>query len=176
MAHYRQMEKPDRDRTQAREAEEACQTFLEKYPKDPLADKAAQHLREVQEVLAEGDYRIGYFYYTTRGDKRAAASRLAALVNRYPLYSKAAHALWMLGTIWEATEKKELATPYYARIVRDYPLSPLVPGAKDRLKALKAPVPQPDPKAVAWMTAGKNSPGASNRRGWKPLARRPLRT
>src|SRR5437764_608339 len=155
MAHYRQMEKPDRDRTQAREAEDAFQTFLEKFPNDPLADKAAQHLREVQEVLAEGDFRIGYFYYTTRGDKRAAASRLASLVNRYPLYSKADRALWMLGNIWEGTEKKELAAPYYARIVREYPLSPLVPQAKDKLKALKAPVPQPDPTAVAWMTAEK---------------------
>src|SRR5205809_3793408 len=152
------MEKPDRDRTQAKEAEDAFQTFLQTYPNDPLGDKAQQHLREVQEVLAEGDFRIGYFYYTTRGDKRAAASRLAALVNRYPLYSKADHALWMLGTIWEATEKKELATPYYARIVRDYPLSRLVPRAKDGLKALTAQLRQPDPKAVASMTAEKNSP------------------
>lgn len=170
MAHYRQMEKPDRDRTQALEAEDAFQTFLQKYPKDPLADQAAQHLREVQEVLAEGDFRIGYFYYTTRGDKRAAASRLASLVNRYPLYSKADRALWMLGSIWEGTEKKELAAPYYARIVRDYPLSPLVPQAKNRLKDLKAPIPQADPKAVAWMTAEKNSPRKHDALVAKPLA------
>jgi outer membrane protein assembly factor BamD len=170
MAHFRQMEKPDRDRTQAREAEDAFQTFLQKYPKDPLADKAAQHLREVQEVLAEGDFRIGYFYYTTRGDKKAAASRLASLVNRYPLYSKADRALWMLGNIWEGTEKKELAAPYYAKIVRDYPLSPLVPQAKDKLKTLKAPVPQPDPKAVAWMTAEQNAPRKHDALLLKPLA------
>src|SRR2546430_9775541 len=169
MAHYRQMEKPDRDRTQAREAEDAFQTFLEKYPKDPLADKAAQHLREVQEVLAEGDFRIGYFYYTTRGDKRAAASRLASLVNRYPLYSKADRALWMLGNIWDSSEKKELAAPYYARIVREYPLSPLVPQVKDKLKEMKAPVPQPDPKAVAWRTAEKNSTRKHHSLAAKPL-------
>ena len=170
MAHFRQMEKPDRDRTQAIEAEDAFQTFLQKYPNDPLADKAAQHLREVQEVLAEGDFRIGYFYYTTRGDKRAAASRLATLVNRYPLYSKADHALWMLGNIWEGSEKKEIAAPYYARIVREYPLSPLVPQAKDKLKALKAPIPQADPKAVAWMTAEKNAPRKHDALLLKPLA------
>jgi len=170
MAHFRQMEKPDRDRTQALEAEDAFQTFLQKYPKDPLAPKAEQYLREVQEVLAEGDYRIGYFYYTTRGDKKAAASRLAALVNRYPLYSKTDHALWMLGNIWEGTEKKDLAGPYYARIVREYPLSPLVPEAKQKLKALKAPVPQPDPKAVAWMTAEKNAPRKHDPLVLKPLA------
>ena len=170
MAHFRQMEKPDRDRTQAKEAEDAFQTFLQKYPNDPLADTAAQHLREVQEVLAEGDFRIGYFYYTTRGDKRAAASRLASLVNRYPLYSKADRALWMLGSIWEGTEKKEVAAPYYARIVREYPLSPLVPQAKDKLKALKAPIPQADPKAVAWMTAERRAPRKHDALLLKPLA------
>jgi outer membrane protein assembly factor BamD len=170
MAHFRQMEKPDRDRTQAREAEDAFQTFLQKYPNDPLASKAEQYLREVQEVLAEADFRVGYFYYYGRDDKRAAASRLAALVNRYPLYSKADRALWMLGNIWEGTEKKELAAPYYARIVREYPLSPLVPQAKDKLKALKAPVPQPDPQAVAWMTAEKNTPRKHESFAKKPLA------
>jgi outer membrane protein assembly factor BamD len=157
MTHYKQMEKPDRDRTAARAAEEEFQTFLSKFPNDPLAGKAEQHLREVQEVLAEGDFRIGYYYYV-KGDPRAAESRLKAVAFRYPLYSKADRALWMLGNLWEKTEKKEISAPYYARIVRDYPLSPLAPSAKNRLKALKAPVPQPDPKAVAWMTAEKNAP------------------
>src|SRR2546423_150047 len=60
MTHYKQMEKPDRDRTHARAAEEEFQTFLSKYPSDPLAPKAEQRLREVQELLAEGDFRIGY--------------------------------------------------------------------------------------------------------------------
>ena len=157
MTHFKQMEKPDRDRTHAIAAEEEFQIFLSKYPNDPLAAKAEQHLREVQELLAEGDFRIGYYYYV-KEDKKAAESRLRAVVNRYPLYSKSDQALWMLGNIWQSTEKKEFAAPYYARIVRNYPLSPLVPNAKSRLKALGAPVPQPDPQAVAWMTAEQNAP------------------
>ncbi len=169
MAHYRQMEKPDRDRTQAKEAEDEFQTFLTKYPNDPLAPKAEQHLREVQEVLAEGDYRIGYFYYV-KGDKKAADSRLRSVVNRYPLYSKSDRALWMLGNIWEGTERKDLSAPYYARIVRNYPLSPLAPEAKNRLKTLGAPVPQPDPKAVAWMTAEQKAPRQREIFLKKPLA------
>jgi outer membrane protein assembly factor BamD len=157
MTHYKQMEKPDRDRTQAKAAEEEFQTFLSKYPNDPLAGEAEQHLREVQEVLAEGDFRIGYYYYL-KGDKKAAESRLRTVVSRYPLYSKADRTLWMLGNIWEGSEKKEFASNYYARIVRNYPLSSLVPDAKSRLKAMGAPVPQPDPTAVAWMTAEQNAP------------------
>jgi outer membrane protein assembly factor BamD len=168
MTHFKQMEKPDRDRTHALAAEDEFQIFLSKYPNDPLAPKAEQHLREVQELLAEGDFRIGYYYYV-KEDKKAAESRLRAVVNRYPLYSKSDQALWMLGNIWQSTEKKEMAAPYYARLVRNYPLSPLVPNAKSRLKALGAPVPQPDPQAVAWMTAEQNAPRAHETFIRKPL-------
>ena len=167
-AHYREMAKPDRDRTEAREAEDEFQTFLQKYPNDPLADKAQQHLRDVQEVLAEGDYRIAYYYYV-KGDKRAAASRLTSVVSRYPLYSKSDHALWMLGDLYETSEKREIASKYYAQIVRDYPKSELVGDAKYKLKAFNVPIPQPDPNALAWMTANQNAP-----RPKTPLFKRPL--
>jgi outer membrane protein assembly factor BamD len=168
MAHYKQMEKPDRDRTEARAAEDEFQTYLKKYPNDPLEGKAEQHLREVQEVLAEGDFRIGYYYYV-KGDKKAAESRLKSVTTRYPLYSKSDQALWMLGNIWEGTEKKEFAANYYGQIVRNYPLSSLVPDAKGRLKAMGAPIPQPDPKAVAWMTAEQNAARPHTSLVMKPL-------
>jgi outer membrane protein assembly factor BamD len=157
MTHYKEMAKPDRDRTEAKAAEEEFQTFLAKYPKDPLVPKAQQHLRDVQEVLAEGDYRIGYYYYV-KGDRRAAAGRLLAVTKRYPLYSRSDDALWMLGDIFEKSEKKEIASIYYSRIVREYPLSPRVADAKGKLVAFHVPVPQADPKALAWMQAELNAP------------------
>jgi outer membrane protein assembly factor BamD len=169
MAHYRQIDKPDRDKTQALQAEEEFQTFLQKYPTDPLAGAAQQHLREVQEILAEGDYRIGYYYFV-KGDKRAAAGRLIVLTNRYPLYSKADHALWMLGDVFQKSEKKEVSANYFARIVRDYPLSPLVADAKSRLASMGAPVPPADPKAVAWMTAEQNAPRPHTSLVQKPMS------
>jgi outer membrane protein assembly factor BamD len=168
MGHFRQMEKPDRDRTEAKEAESEFQTFLQKYPKDPLADKAMQHLREVQEVIAEGDYRVAYYYYA-KGDKRAAAARLIGVTNRYPLYSRSDHALWMLGDIFDKAEKKEVAANYYARILKNYPLSSEAPQAKARLVAMKVPVPQPDPKARARMVAEQNAPRPHTSLAKKPL-------
>jgi outer membrane protein assembly factor BamD len=156
-AHYNEMPKPDRDNTQAKQAEEEFQTFLQKYPNDPLASEAQQRLREVQEVLAEGQFRIGYYYYL-KGDRRAAAGRLAPLVRRYPLYSKTDEALWMLGDVFEKSERKDVASTFYGMIVRNYPLSNHVADATAKLKEFKAPVPQPDPKAVAWMTAEQNAP------------------
>jgi outer membrane protein assembly factor BamD len=167
--HYHQMAKPDRDRTEAKAAEEEFQTFLQKFPKDPLAPKAEQSLRNIQEIIAEGDFRIGYYYYV-KGDRRAAAARLMALVKRYPLYSKADQSLWMIGDIFERAEHKEIASVYYGQIVRNYPLSPLAPDAKGKLKAFKVPVPQADPKAVAWMTAEQNVPREHDSLIKKPLA------
>ena len=157
MTHYKEMAKPDRDRTEAKAAEEEFQTFLTKYPKDPLVPKAQQHLRDVQEVLAEGDYRIGYYYYV-KGDRRAAAGRLLSVTKRYPLYSRSDDALWMLGDIFEKSEKKEIASIYYSRIVKEYPLSPRVGDAKSKLVAFHVPVPQADPKALAWMQAEASTP------------------
>jgi outer membrane protein assembly factor BamD len=157
MANYNEMAKPDRDTTHAKAAEEEFQTFLLKYPKDPLAPEAQQHLRDIQEVLAEGQFRVAYYYYL-KGDRRAAAGRLMPLVRRYPLYSKSDTALWMLGDIFEKSERKELAGSYYAQIVKNYPLSVHDGDAKAKLKQYGMPVPQPDPKSLEWMTAEQNTP------------------
>ena len=157
MAHYNEMPKADRDNDHARMAEEEFQTFLQKYPKDPLAPQAQQRLREVQEVLAEGQFRIAYYYYV-KGDRRAAAGRLGPLTQRYPLYSKSDTALWMMADLFEKSERKDIAGIYYAQIVRNYPLSKHAADAKGKLKSFGMPIPQPDPRAVAWMTAQQNAP------------------
>jgi outer membrane protein assembly factor BamD len=158
MAHYRLMEKPDRDRTQAQFAEDEFQNFLLKYPQSPLAPKAEQRLREVQEMLGEGDYRVGRFYYLKQ-DYRASAARLLELTNRYPLYSQSDRALWMLGNIFSQNEKtRESANQFYARIVRDYPLSSLVCDTKNKLLRAGVPVPQTDPGALARMEQEQRLP------------------
>ena len=64
----------------------------------------------------------------------------------------------MLGDIFEKSERKDIAGSYYGQIVRNYPLSTHAPDAKAKLKAFNMPIPQPDAKAVAWMTAEQNAP------------------
>jgi outer membrane protein assembly factor BamD len=164
MAHYRQMEKPDRDHAEAVQAEAEFQTFLEKYPSSPLLPQAEQDLRNVQEVLAEGNFRVASFYYT-RAAYRASGARLIELTNRYPLYSQADQANWMLGQIYEKGEHNEIAAKYYSRIVKDYPLSPLAGDAKNRLVKFGVPVPPPDPTALARMQKEQsfNRPGLVKR-------------
>lgn len=161
MAHYHMMEKSDRDKTQGEAAEDAFQAFLLKYPQSPLVPKAEQYLRDVQEVLADGDYKVAYFYYR-KFDYRASAARLVELTDRYPLYSQNDEALWMLGDIYQRAKQAskneddknhwgDLSAKCYAKIVRDYPLSKFAPDSKERLKEMGKPVPSADPDAVVRM-------------------------
>jgi outer membrane protein assembly factor BamD len=161
MAHYKMMEKADRDSSQAQMAEDEFQAMLLKYPQSPFAPQAEQRLREVQEVLADGEYKIAHFYYTKQ-DYRASAARILEVVNRYPLYSQTDEALWMLGDIYTRVKigsKNEdqrnywnaLSGKVYAQIVEQYPLSPRAQEAKGRLKQMGLPVPPSNPDAVIRM-------------------------
>lgn len=161
MCHYRMMEKADRDDEQALDAEDAYQSFILKYPQSPLIPQAEQRLRDVQEVLAQGEYEIAHYYYT-KPDYRAAAARLVELTQRYPLFSQSDEALFMLGDIYQKArlsvknedEKNhwaDLAAKCYDRIVTDYPLSKRSADAKHRLQELGMPVPAADPGAYERM-------------------------
>jgi outer membrane protein assembly factor BamD len=161
MAHYRMMEKADRDSTQAQAAEDEFQAFLLKYSQSPLVPKAEQYLREVQEVLGDGEFRIARYYYL-KTDYRAAAARLVEVTDRYPLYSQTDEALWMLGSVYSRAKlasKNEddknhwgdLAAKCYDRILQDYPLSKRGVDARARLTAMGLPIPPPDPQALQRM-------------------------
>ncbi len=161
MAHYRMMEKADRDNSQAEAADQEFRTFLAKYPQNPLVPKAEQYLRDVQEVLADGEFRVARFYYLKQ-DLRASAARLVEVSDRYPLYSQSDDALFMLGSIYSRAKQvskneddknhwADLAAKCYERIVRDYPLSDSAPEAKARLKLMGMDVPAADPAALARM-------------------------
>ncbi|HZU24567.1 MAG TPA: outer membrane protein assembly factor BamD [Bryobacteraceae bacterium] len=150
--HYKQMDKPDRDQTQAVRAEDECRQVLVQFPNSKYAPEAEQRLRNIQEAIAEGEFRVGDFYHD-KGSNPAAANRLSRLVDQYPLYSKADEALWELGDSYTrmGTRFRPQAGQAYSRIVRDYPLSPLVDQAKHRLKDMEMPIPAADPVAYARM-------------------------
>jgi outer membrane protein assembly factor BamD len=161
MAHYQMMQKSDRDTSQTQAAEDEFQAFLLKYPQSQLVPQAEQHLRGVQEILADGDFRIARFYYVKQ-DYRASAARLMEVAERYPLYSQSDEALSMLGDVYlraKQVSKNEddknhwadLAAQCYGRILRDYPLSKLAPDAKARLTTMGMPIPTTDPQAFARM-------------------------
>ena len=98
--HFRQMEKPDRDFTHAKRAEEEYKQLIQQFPDSKLVPEGKQRLREVQEVLAEREFRIGRFYYL-KESWPAAIARFKSLTDTYPLYSGVDDALYLLGQSYE---------------------------------------------------------------------------
>ena len=150
--HYKQMDKSDRDPTQAIRAEDECRQLIVQFPNSKYVEETKQLLRNIQESLAEGEYLVGSFYYK-RGDNSAAANRMGHLVDQYPLYSKADLALWEMGESYGrlGSRFRKQEGDAYAKIVRDYPLSEYADDATKKLKELELPVPEPDKSAVARM-------------------------
>jgi outer membrane protein assembly factor BamD len=150
--HVRQMEKADRDPNNALRAERECRDLLTKYPYSKFALETEQRLREIQEALAESEMVAGDYYYH-KGSLAAAANRLTGLVGQYPLYSRAAEALWLDGNAYGrmGARFRPKAGDAYTKIVRDYPLSQYADLAKKKLQELEMPVPDPDPAAVERM-------------------------
>ncbi len=165
--HYQEMEKPDRDFTHAMRAEEEYRALIQEYPDSKLVPLAKQRLREVQEVLAEREYNIGRFYYLKQSYP-AAIARLKTLVDRYPLYSGADEALFLLGQSYEGeialvranpraneVSKTKLIAEFtrdaaaaYSKIITRYPAMDRAVDAKDRLEALHQTVPRPTRAAL----------------------------
>jgi outer membrane protein assembly factor BamD len=174
--HYKQMDKSDRDQTQAIRAEDECRTLITQFPNSKYVEETRQLLRNIQESLAEGEYLVGNFYLK-RGDNSAGINRLSHLVDQYPLYSKADLALWEMGESYGklGNRFRRQEGEAFSRIVRDYPLSDYADEATKKLKELEMPVPEPDKGAVARMQYEKDHyqrPGIMTRT-LLPLRRNP---
>jgi outer membrane protein assembly factor BamD len=99
--HFQQMEKPDRDFTHAVRAEQEYRQVILQYPDNQkMVEEARRKLLQVQEVIAEREFRVGRFYFL-RQSYPAAIARLQSLADRYPLYSKADETLYLLGQSYE---------------------------------------------------------------------------
>jgi outer membrane protein assembly factor BamD len=176
--HYQQMEKPDRDYTNAKRAEDEYRKLILQYPDNKLVPEAKQRLLEVQEVLAEREFEIGRFYYL-RESYPASIARLQSLIDKYPLYSRADEALYLLGQNVEgqiarvrsaptcdvhflprgcSTEAQKAdaignltkrAAEQYSNILTRYPLMDRADDARKRLAALHQPIPRPTKADVA---------------------------
>ncbi len=184
--HYDQMEKPDRDYTHAKRAEDEYRKLILQYPDNKLVPEAKRRLLEVEEVLAEREFEIGRFYYL-RQSYPASIARLKSLVDEYPLYSKADEALYLLGQdyegqiarlhaapacdvhgqprgcVLEAAKAKYIdeftkeASEAYDKILTRYPIMDSADDARKRLAALHQPIPRPTKAAVAQNKAEDDS-------------------
>jgi outer membrane protein assembly factor BamD len=174
--YYQQMEKPDRDYTNAQRAEQEYRIMINQFPDSTLVPRAKQKLREVQEVLAERETQIG-LYYQSRENYPAAIARLKTVVDTYPLYSKSDQALLGIGDAYAGEGRKiqmaqgfpgalkerlsamyrDRAAEAYSKVITRYPMAPHVEDARDRLVAMNRPIPEPTQAAIAESDAEERS-------------------
>ena len=174
--YYEQMEKPDRDYTNAEQAERDYREMINMFPDSTLIPRAKQRLRDVQEVLAEREFQIGS-YYETRDDYIAAIARLDTVTDSYPLYSKSDQVLIDIGDAYAGEAKaiamaqglngavkermrsvyEDKAAAAYAKVITRYPMAPHVEDARDRLVAMNRTVPEPTQAAIAESDAEERS-------------------
>ena len=148
MTHVRQMEKPDRDPTEALLAERELQTLIDNYPGSDLLEEAKEKLRGVQDVIAEGHLRIANHYLAV-GSMAAAASRYLELLETYPDFTGTPETLYRLGELLRRSGNDGESIVYYALIIREHPLSDFEDDARKRLAALDQPVPEVNEAALA---------------------------
>jgi outer membrane protein assembly factor BamD len=189
---YQQMEKSDRDYTHAKRAEDEYRNLVMQYPDNPkLVKEGKRRLLEVQEVLADREFNIGKFY-SVRQSYPASIARLKSLVEKYPLYSRADEALFVLGQDYEGQiaalrakpacnaqnqpsgcvgegakasmigEWTKEASAEYSQIIKRYPVMERGDDAKKRLAALHQPIPRPTKAAVAQNRAEEASRREAN--------------
>jgi outer membrane protein assembly factor BamD len=174
--YYQQMEKPDRDYSNAQRAEQEYRNMINQFPDSTLGPRAKQKLRDVQEVLAERETQIG-LYYGSRDNFSAAIARLETVTDTYPLYSKSDQALIGIGDAYAGQARaiqvlpnlpgavkerlssgfQDKAAEAYARVITRYPMAPHVEDARDRLVAMNRPVPEPTQEAVNESAAEEQS-------------------
>ena len=185
--HYQQMEKPDRDYTHAKRAEDEYRNLILQYPGQQAG--AGSQAAPAGSAGSAGGTRIRHwtFLLSARSPIRRRSRACKSLVDKYPLYSRADEALYLLGQNYEAQIDAIRSKPTctkanpqrgcvmenakadyiealskdagaaYSKIITRYPAMNRDDDAKKRLEALHQPVPRTTKAALALNRAEEDS-------------------
>lgn len=118
----KRMEKPDRDQTVTRKAQEAYQELIRLYPTSEYAAQAQEQLKLVTANLAEHEFVVGRFYLRY-GSPISASERFEFLLANYPDYPDQEKVLYHLGLAYQRSQKIEDARKTFDRLRTEYPNS-----------------------------------------------------
>ncbi len=139
MSYFDQIGREDQDQSKTELALARFKTIEQRFPESEFAELAKEKSEICREVLARHQKVVGDYYFK-RANFRAAESRLAELMQKYPDTPVAPDALWELGLALEKEGKKYSAAQAFAAMVQHYPDTPYAKKARDELKKLKQPV------------------------------------
>jgi outer membrane protein assembly factor BamD len=137
LAHLRQMRNPERDQTETRDAIQALETFVTRYPNSTLMPEVKTRLREAKDRLDTSDYNVGYFYYRNRWYP-GAIERFTSILKNDPEFTTRDDVYFYLGESLIKLKREAEALPYFEKLLAEFEKSEHIEDAKQRVDELKA--------------------------------------
>ena len=139
MCYEDQVGRPDQDQRATANALVQFEMLERRFPESPFAELAHERIQVLREVFARNIKYIGEYYYR-RGNFRAAESRYAELLQKFPDTPVAPETLFELGETLEREGKKYSAAQAFAAFKWHYPNSFYAKRAASEVKSLRQPI------------------------------------
>ena len=139
MSYYDQMGREDQDQSKTQAALKRFQELEQRFPEGSFAELAHDKVVVCREMLARNQMIVGNYYYK-RANFRAAESRFAELMQKYPDTPVAPDALFELGISLEKEGKRYSAAQAFAAVRKHFPNTQYARKADAELKKLHEPV------------------------------------
>jgi outer membrane protein assembly factor BamD len=139
LSYYDQIGREDQDQGKTLAALKRFQELEERFPEGDFAQLAHDKVVVCREMLARNEMIVGNYYYK-RANFRAAESRFAELLQKYPDTPVAPDALFELGVSLEKEGKRYSAAQAFAAVEKHFPDSGYAKKARVELTKLHQPI------------------------------------
>lgn len=139
LSYYDQIGREDQDQGKTTAALKRFQELEQRFPEGDFAELAHDKVLVCREMLARNQMIVGNYYYK-RANFRAAESRFAELLQKYPETPVAPDALYELGISLEKEGKRYSAAQAFAAVKKHFPDSNYAKRAQAELNKLHQPI------------------------------------
>jgi len=136
MTFFRKAYSAGRDPTKTEQALAEFKKVVTNYSVSEQVPEAREKIRECEERLADHILAIGIHYYKVYALKGAVV-RLTEILTEYPNFSKMDKVYFYLGDCFFRMQLPEEATPYYRKLITDYPESKHTKKAIKRMQEIE---------------------------------------
>jgi outer membrane protein assembly factor BamD len=136
MTFFKKALSPGRDQTKTKQALAEFKKVVTNYPASQEVQDARDKIRECEERLAEHTLTIGVHYYKVVAFK-ASTTRLIEILTEYPNFQKMDRVYYYLGDSYFKWNKWEEATPYFRKLITDYPENKYTKRALKRMEEIE---------------------------------------
>lgn len=131
-AYFKEINTPDRDTTPATQARLSLKALLENYPSSSYVKDAKKELRQIDDVLAAHEIKVGDWYLKS-GHPKGAVARYRYALAKYPHYWNVPLLQYRLAEALRENGQTSEAALYYKAIDKSVPGTKLAKKAEGRM-------------------------------------------